>query len=150
MTGDMAAPHPFLPRPGTLTEPFWKAARRGELRVQRCSSCARHVFYPRLNCPHCGSAELQWVTASGRGTVFTFTVARRPTHPAFADRVPYVIGIVELEEGPRMTTNIVQCDPDSVYIGMPVKVVFEDADEKIALVYFRPADGPPESEEVQA
>jgi uncharacterized OB-fold protein len=128
-----------LPRPSPFSRPFWEAARRHELILQRCSSCTQHIFYPRYNCPHCGSTTLEWVKASGNGSVHTFTVARRPTHPAFADRTPYVIAIVELEEGPRMTTNIVDCDPDSVRIGMRVKVTFEDVNEEVSLPVFRPA-----------
>ena len=139
MTEERSPAHPFLPRPTAMTRPFWEAARRHELTVQRCRSCARHVFYPRYNCPHCGARDLEWVRASGRGEVFTFTVARRPTHPAFANYVPCVIAIVELEEGPRMTTNITQCDPAAVYIGMPVRATFEDVTDEIALVYFSPA-----------
>ncbi len=134
---DRVAERP-LPRPTALSAPFWEAARRHELRIQRCRSCREHVFYPRYNCPHCGSRELDWVTASGRGTVYTFTVARRPTHPAFADRVPYVIAIVELDEGPRLTTNIVGCDPGAVRIGMRVRATFEDVGEEISLVMFEP------------
>ena len=139
MTGERAEPPRFLPQPGPVSQPFWEAARRHELVLQRCSGCEAHVFYPRYNCPHCGSQDLEWVTAPGRGTVYSYTVARRPTHPAFADRVPYVIAIVELEEGPRMTTNIVDCDPDSVHIDMPVAVTFEDISDEISLVMFRPA-----------
>jgi hypothetical protein len=78
------------------------------------------------------------VKASGRGKVYTYTVARLPTHPAFAERVPYVIAIVELQEGPRMTTNIVGCDADSVRIDMEVKATFEDVSDEISLVMFRP------------
>jgi uncharacterized OB-fold protein len=107
--------------------------------IQRCSNCRSHIFYPRYNCPQCGSRGLEWVQASGRGKVYTYTVARRPTHPAFADRVPYVIAIVELEEGPRLTTNIVDCDPNAVRIDMPVEVTFEDVNEEISLPVFRPA-----------
>lgn len=147
MTQERASAHPFLPSPSALTRPFWEGARRGELRVQACSACSRHVFYPRFTCPYCGSVDLRWVTASGRGSVYTYTIARRPTHPAFADRVPCVIAIVELEEGPRMTTNIVQCDPESVYIGMPVRATFEEATDEITLVYFAPLDGPATSKE---
>ncbi|MDO8613979.1 MAG: Zn-ribbon domain-containing OB-fold protein [Dehalococcoidia bacterium] len=139
MTTEMAQiPRP-LPRPSPFSRPFWEAARRHELMIQRCSSCQSHIFYPRYNCPHCGSRDLEWVKASGRAKVYTYTVARRPTHPAFADRVPYVIAIVELEEGPRLTTNIVDCDPESVRIDMPVEVGFEDVDEEISLPMFRPA-----------
>jgi len=127
------------PRPTELTKPFWDAARRHELHLQRCSSCGRHVFYPRFSCPYCGARTLEWVRASGRATVYSYTVARRPTHAAFADRVPYVIAIVSLEEGPRMTTNVVGCSPDDVAIGMPVRAAFEDLDDEISLVVFEPA-----------
>jgi uncharacterized OB-fold protein len=130
-----------IPRPSPISAPYWEAAGRHEITIQRCASCKRHVFYPRLNCPHCGSRDLAWVKASGRGTVYTYTVARRPTHPAFAGQTPYVIAIVELEEGPRMTTNIVGCDPDSVRIGMPVEAAFEDVGPDATLVVFRPAAG---------
>jgi uncharacterized OB-fold protein len=125
-----------------VSAPYWDAARRHELVIQRCCACERHVFYPRPTCPHCGAHDLAWVPASGRGTVHTFTVARRPTHPAFADRVPYVIAIVELEEGPRLTTNIVGCEPDDVHIDMPVQVTYEDLEDENAttLPVFRPAD----------
>ena len=139
MTTEMAQiPRP-LPRPSPFSRPFWEAARQHELLIQRCSNCRGHVFYPRYNCTHCGSRDLEWVKASGRGKVYTFTVARRPTHPAFADRGPYVIAIVELEEGPRLTTNIVDCHPDSVRIDMPVEVTFEDVNEEVSLPVFRPA-----------
>lgn len=139
MTGGKAEAPRFLPQPTDLSRPFWEAARRHELLIQRCSGCAHYVFYPRYNCPHCGGRELVWAKVSGRGKVYTYTVARRPTHPAFADRVPYVIAIVELEEGPRMTTNIVDCEPDAVRIDMPVEVTFRDVSDEVSLVMFRPA-----------
>jgi uncharacterized protein len=126
------------PNPSPLTQPFWDGTRRGELCVQRCAACGTHVFYPRYLCTACGSDALGWVRASGRGTVFTYTVARRPTHSAFADRVPYVIAVVELEEGPKLTTNIVGADPDQVAIGMPVHATFEDIGD-VTLVYFEPS-----------
>lgn len=85
----------------------------------------------------CGASDLRWVRASGRGTVFTYTVAFRPTHPAFAERGPYVIAVVELEEGPKMTTNIINVEPAAVAIGMEVEATFEDVGD-VALVYFRP------------
>ena len=127
------------PRPTELSKPFWDAARRHELHIQRCTACGKHVFYPRYSCPHCGARGLEWVPASGRATVYSYTVARRATHPAFADRVPYVIAIVELAEGPRMTTNVVGCSPDDVHVGMAVQATFEDLDDEIALVNFEPA-----------
>lgn len=128
---------PILPQPTRITQPFWDAARKRALHIQRCDDCKRHVFYPRALCPHCGSAALTWVEASGRGTIYTFTVARKPTLPTFT--CPYVIAIVELAEGPHVTTNIVECDPDKVRVGDPVEAVFQDADDKITLVHFRPA-----------
>jgi uncharacterized OB-fold protein len=126
-----------LPVPSDLTQPFWDAARRRELQVQRCRACGTHVFYPRHLCTTCGSSDLEWVQVSGRGTVFTYTVAHRPTHPGFADLVPYAIAVVELEEGPKLTTNIVGIDPNDVVVGLPVQVTFEDVDD-VTLVYFRP------------
>jgi uncharacterized OB-fold protein len=92
-----------------------------------------------VNCTECGSQALEWVVACGRGTVYSYTVARRPTHPAFAERVPYVIAIVELDEGPRVTTNVVDCDPDAVRIGLPVELTFEAPVDGIALPLFRPS-----------
>jgi len=133
----MANRPPILPQPTRITQPFWDAARKRVLHIQRCDDCKRHVFYPRALCPHCGSAALGWVEASGRGTIYTFTVARKPTLPTFT--CPYVIAIVELAEGPHVTTNIVECDPDEVRVGDPVEAVFQEADDKITLVHFRPA-----------
>jgi uncharacterized OB-fold protein len=130
-----------LPTPSPLTRPFWEGTALGEFRIQTCGRCGAAIFYPRPSCTACGSPELSWRAASGRGTVYTYTVARRPTHPAFADRVPYVIAIVELEEGPRVTTEIVGCDPDAVRIGLPVRVDFEPPVDGIALPVFRPAAG---------
>jgi uncharacterized OB-fold protein len=131
-----------MPPPNPVSAPYWDAARRHQLVLQRCGRCDRHVFYPRRTCPYCGGADLEWVPGSGRAVVHTYTVARRPTHPAFADRGPYVIAIVELAEGPRLTTNIVGCDPDDVRIGMAVSVDFEDVDgTDTSLPVFRPVNG---------
>lgn len=127
-----------LPHPTPLSKPFWDGAARGELWIQRCGECGTHVFYPRHLCTGCGSPELEWVRASGRGTVFTYTVARRATHPGFADRVPYVIAVVELDEGPKLTTNVVDVEPEAVSIGMPVQATYEDVDD-VTLVNFRPS-----------
>ena len=134
----MSRPAP-LPHPSPLTQPFWDATAREELLLQRCEACGAHVFYPRHNCTECGSRSLTWVPARGTGTLFTYTVARRPTHPAFADRVPYLIAVVELDEGPRMTTNLVDCDPEEAAIGMRVEVAFGELQEGLRLPFFRPA-----------
>jgi uncharacterized OB-fold protein len=113
------------------------AAKERELRLQRCHACGTYLFYPRYLCTACGSDDLRWCPVSGRGTVFTFTVARRPTHPGLADKVPYIIAVVELAEGPKLTTNLVDIDPDDVVIGLPVQASFEDVDDS-TLVQFRP------------
>ena len=131
--------HKLLPEPTPITRPFWEGARKRLLSLQRCDKCAKYVFYPRGLCSHCGSAELTWTEVSGRGTVYSFTIARRPTMVGFQDEVPYVIAIVEVDEGPRMTTNIVGCDPESVRIDMRVEAAFERESDEITLVKFRPA-----------
>ena len=126
-----------MPYPAAVSEPFWAAARRHELVVQQCTACDALAFYPRSTCPSCGSAELDWRPVSGNGTLHSLTVARRATHPKLADRVPYVIAVVELDEGPRLTSTVVDCDPDALRIGQRLAVGFEDHAE-ISLPVFRP------------
>jgi len=128
-----------LPEPNTTSLPFWEGAREHRLRIQRSKKTGRHVFYPRNVSPFGAGDELDWVDASGRGIVYAFTVARRPTAPQWAQDVPYVIAIVALEEGPHLTTNIVGCPPEEVTIGMPVVAVFEDVTPEVTLVKFGPA-----------
>jgi uncharacterized OB-fold protein len=129
-----------VPQPSAVTEPYWDAARQGRFVVQGCGCCDRLAFPPRPTCPSCGAAERTWVPVSGEGVVHTFTIARRPTHPAFAGRVPYVIAVVELAEGPKLTSNVVGCDPALVHIGMRVVVEFEVVGDDAATVLpvFRP------------
>lgn len=128
-----------LPRPTPHSARFWAATAEGRFLIQTCRSCGQPTFYPKVNCPGCGSTDLVDTDACGRGTVYTYTIARRPTHRAFANGVPSVIAIVELEEGPHVTTNIVGCDPEAVTIGMSVEVTFADVVDGIALPLFRPA-----------
>jgi uncharacterized OB-fold protein len=129
-----------IPVPTPETRPFWDAAGRHELALQRCRSCGAHLFYPRVACPHCLGGDLEWRRASGRGTLHTFTVVHRGQR-GFPLGPPYVIAIVELAEGPRLMTNLVgiDADPATVRIGMPVEVVFEDVAPGLALPRFRPA-----------
>ena len=129
-----------LPVPTPETRPFWEAARRHELRLQRCSGCAQYVFYPRALCPHCFGADLEWQRMSGRGTLHTFTVVHRGAR-GFPLGPPYVLAIVELAEGPRLMTNLVGVEPDParLRIGMAVEVTFEDVTPEVALPRFRPA-----------
>jgi uncharacterized OB-fold protein len=107
--------------------------------IQKCDSCEEYQFYPRGICANCWSNDIQWVTASGKGRVWTFTVTYQNGTPGFAEEVPYVLALVELEEGVRMFTNIVDCDPRSVSIGMPVEVTFVRATDQISVPYFKPA-----------
>ncbi len=127
-----------LPVPSPVSKPFWDGLGDGELRVQRCSACGAFVFYPRPHCPSCLSAELDWLAVSGLGRVYSFTVVRRAMHPAFAEDVPYVYAIVELEEGPRLMTNIVGCPPEAVRVDMPVEAVYDRVTSEVTLLKFRP------------
>ena len=118
------------------TAPYWKAAKDHMLLLKRCSSCGKAHFYPRELCPHCHSDTVDWIEAKGTGSIYSFTVARRPAGPAFKPDAPYVVAIIELDEGARMMTNIVGCPPDSVKIGQRVSVVFEDVTDEISLPKF--------------
>jgi uncharacterized OB-fold protein len=137
MTAPAVIPKP-LPSPTPISQPFWDAAKQHRLSLQQCQSCKGYIFYPRPICSHCGSADLKWTDVSGRATLYSFTVARRPTMRAFEPDVPYVIAIVDLEEGPRMTSNIVECSIEDVRIGMALEAMFDDVSDEITLVKFRP------------
>lgn len=128
----------IVPAPDAVTEPFWKAAARGVLSMQRCGTCKKLVFYPRPICPNCGSQRLEWETLSGVGTVYSFSVVYRPAHPGMAQEVPYVVALVEIEDGVRLMTNLVECDPDKIEVGMEVEAVFEKLSDEISLPLFRP------------
>lgn len=128
-----------IPPTSELTAPYWDAARRGELVVQRCEACEARPFPPRARCPRCGAGALAWAPVSGRGTVYSYTVARRAPHPVFAGQLPLVVAIVELAEGPRLVTNVVGCDPAEVTVGMAVEVAFEPIDDsEMSLPVFTP------------
>jgi len=118
------------PKPVPLTDglsrEYWDAARDGTLLIQRCAACGAHQFYPRRHCTKCFAPDPDWVAASGRGTLHTFSVVYRSANPEFADDCPYVFAIVELEEGVRMATRIVQADPDELACDAPVRVKWPD------------------------
>jgi len=120
-------------------EPYWQACKQHELRLPTCASCGPH-FYPRSFCPTCGSRDLEWRQMSGRGAVYTYAIVRRAPTPGFRGDVPYITAIVELEEGPRMMTNVVgvAAEPEAITVGMPVEVTFEDITDEISLPKFRP------------
>ena len=127
-----------LPTISGETKPYWDMCRRGQLLIQKCGRCNEYQFYPRGICANCWSEDIQWVTASGKGSVWTFTVTYQNRTPGFAQDVPYVLALVELEEGVRMFTNIVECDPGEVTIGMPVEVTFVQATAEVSIPYFKP------------
>lgn len=130
----------LIPPQTPLTQPYWQGAQQGKLLIQQCQDCGARQFPPRAHCEKCGSGALDWQQVSGRGTVYTFTVAQRPPHPVFAEHCPMVIAVVELEEGPRMMTNVIGCAPAEVSIGMAVAVDFDPIDESdTVLPVFRPA-----------
>jgi len=140
---------PDRPRPkvSELTEGFWAAAREHRLVVQRCDDCGALRHYPQPRCPECRSAAWRWTPLSGRGTVHTFTVTHQAFHPAWADRVPFAVATVELEEGVRMVSDLPPEDVDRVAIGMAVECWFEDhhLDDGTTFTFprFRLADRPP-------
>lgn len=108
---------------------YWDGARQGRLMIRKCKACGAMHFLPRYLCPACWSAELDWIQASGHGTVHSFTVIRRAPLPAFAGRVPYVVALIDLDEGPRMMANILGDDALQTRIGDRVEVRFEERGE---------------------
>jgi len=129
----------LIPGSTPLTEPYWQGARRGELLLQRCQACG-HCWHPPLpRCPTCHASDVDWVAASGRGHVYTYTVVYHATHVAMADRVPYISALIQLDEGPRVLTNLLSCAEEDAYIGMPVRLVFEPLTDDITLPQFEPA-----------
>ncbi|MCB1645757.1 MAG: Zn-ribbon domain-containing OB-fold protein [Pseudomonadales bacterium] len=127
-----------LPQPTPETQHFWDGAKAGELRLQQCNDCSAVYFPPRPFCPTCGHREVSVIRASGKGKLYSYIINHRP-HPAFDG--PYSIAVVELDEGPRMMTNIVNTPqaPESLTLDMPVVVTFESMSDDISLPYFEPA-----------
>jgi uncharacterized OB-fold protein len=128
-----------LPNPAPESVPYWEAAKQHRLSLPRCNGCAKFWFPPSRSCPHCLSADFTWKDVSGRGNVFSFVTFHRVYHPAFAGEVPYVVALVELEEGPRLLSNIVGVEPEAVVCDMPVKVVFDEVSEAMSVPRFAPA-----------
>jgi|TARA_B100000315_G_C14042760_1_gene348322 hypothetical protein len=126
-----------LPSLTGLAGEFYSWCRRGELRFQRCRDCKAWRHVPREMCAECGSWDWSWERSSGRGTVFTWTVAERPLHPAFADDVPYAPVVVELEEGVRLLSELIDCRPRELEIGAPVEIAFEKINDEVTLPKFR-------------
>jgi uncharacterized OB-fold protein len=129
-----------VPIPTPETKPFWQGTRAGELRLQRCDACAHVYFPPRPFCPKCAGRAVSWFAASGRGSLYSYVIHHRPV-PGFTP--PYSIAVVQLDEGPRMMTNIVDCPqtPEALQLDMRVEVTFTSLTEEISLPQFRPVRG---------
>lgn len=128
-----------LPEVTPLTRHYWEALKAHELPIQHCDGCGEYVHYPRMRCPHCGKDALRWARASGRATLHSYIINHVPP-PGWENEVPYVVAVVELEEGPRMLTNLRGVPPESKFLelDMPLRVAFEDRSE-MAVAVFVPA-----------
>jgi len=142
MTGTRTAQKP-LPVADPVTAPFWESVKAHAMQLQRCNGCGRFIFYPRGVCPHCFSDDLAWQPVAGTGAVHAFTIVHRHPSPAFNDEAPYVVALIELDEGVRMLSNLVGIEPDParVKVGLPVEVVYDDATDEVTLPKFRPRGG---------
>lgn len=127
-----------LPELTSVSKPFYAAARQRKLLIQRCTRCAQVIFYPKFYCPNCLSGDLDWFESRGRGKVYSFTVVHSAAPEAFKLAIPYVIGVIDLDEGVRMLSWIVDCEHDSLACDMAVEVTFRDLDADVALPMFRP------------
>jgi uncharacterized OB-fold protein len=136
MTQDLSSLVAPGPTRTQLTAPFWEAARKGRLILQECDACGKSVFYPRAICPHCWSDKLHWRDASGRGRLKSYSVVHRPGHPAWGAVVPYAIGLVELEEGPTMLSQIL-APIETIAVGMPLMVQMTQVGKE-TLPFFAP------------
>ena len=118
--------------------PFWEGCRQEKLRLQQCSECHHYQFYPRLYCMHCNSDTLEWVEASGPGIIYSYTIIYQNKSPEFVLDTPYNVAIVQLDEGPRLLSNIVGIEAVELKVDLPVTVVFDRVNETITLPRFRP------------
>lgn len=127
-----------LPVPDENTAAFWTAGKAGKLVLQRCQSCDRLQFYPRAMCATCLSDSLEWIEASGKGQLYSHTTVHRALMPGFEDAVPYVVALVELDEGVRLLCQLVNCEPEEAFVGMRVAVVFEQISDQIVIPNVQP------------
>ena len=127
-----------LPEIQPYSQPFWDGTKKGLLLIQHCNACDANIFYPRRDCPDCWSQDLGWIKASGRATVYTYSVTYEGVEQKFVEDLPIILAWIDLPEGIRMHTNLVECQPEYVAIGMEVEVVFRSITEDITLPFFRP------------
>ena len=131
----------LMPRPTNEDREYWEGAHRGELRVQHCTTCGRHQHYARMLCSHCGKQTLEWVTASGNGTVYSFTVIRQNGVPPFNERIPFVVATVDLDEdGARLIAAMPDLDPADARVGLRVRAAFRPAGDEFGFVDFTAAE----------
>jgi len=128
-----------LPSPDDTTKPWWDACNEGRLLIMRCGDCGKAYFYPRPFCPYCWSDNVDWEEASGRATLYTWSIVYQNDLPPFPEKIPYCAAIVDLAEGPRMMTNVVDCDFDALTIGMDLQVKFHQHSEEFTIPVFVPA-----------
>jgi uncharacterized OB-fold protein len=128
-----------LPTPDDFTQAWWDAVGDGRLLIMRCSTCGRAHYYPRPFCPRCGADTVSWEEASGDATLYTWSVVYQNDLPPFNERVPYVAAVVDLAEGPRMMTTVVDCDPTALTVGMALRVTYEDRTDDVTVPVFAPA-----------
>lgn len=127
-----------LPRTERAAQPYWEAANDERLMVQYCEQCDRHLFPPRVACPYCLTDDPVWAECTGEGTVYTYSVVHEPSIDWFGERAPYPIALIELEEGIFLFANVLDCPPEDVSIGMPVRVTFERVSDEVVLPQFEP------------
>lgn len=129
----------WIPEPSAAAAPFFDGAREGKLRLQQCSSCNTWAYPPATICSNCGSNDMAWADASGKGTVYAHGRLARQYHPRHAERLPLVLAQVDIEEGLRLNTNVVDIDPAELRVGMAVTVTFETFPDGGVLPVFKPA-----------
>lgn len=137
----MTEPLP-LPEPTPVSQPFWDALRENRIRIQYSPSSGRYVFYPRTLAPGTLADDLEWRDIDGAGTLYTYTIARRPTGPPWAEHAPQLLAVVQWDVGPRVSTELVDIDPDDIRVGMRVSPVFHDVPGHSAtLLYYTKDSG---------
>lgn len=139
MTTNVPAYNKPIPVPDEVSRPFYEGARQHKLMIQKCAECGVPIWPVKPRCDNCGSAEISWIQASGKGTLYSFTLVHQLYHSGFADEMPYNYAEVSLDEGLRIPSNIVGCPNSELKIGMALEVTFDDISESVTLPRFKPA-----------
>lgn len=126
-----------LPLIDNDTRFFWEKCKENKLMIQKCTACSQYIFYPRNICPHCMSDEIEWVESSGKGTLYSYTIAHRAGGPGYQEDVPYIVALIELDEGVRLMSTVVNCERSELACDLRVEVVFERVTDEITLPKFQ-------------